>query len=57
MGVQKQMEYLNESVSGMNGYEYPVVKGTDYYCVPNCIKMVLSSICFHYYVFTIALRK
>lgn len=50
MGVQKQMEYLNESVPGMNGYEYPVVKGKDYYCVPNCIKMVLSSIGFHYSV-------
>ena len=49
-GVQKQMEYLNESVPGMNGYEYPVVKGKDYYCVPNCIKMVLSSIGFHYSV-------
>lgn len=44
------MEPLNKSgfIFGENGYEYPVIQEKNYYCVPSCLKMVLSSMGFHY---------
>ena len=38
------MEHLKTSVHGMNGYEYPIISGENYLCVPTNIKMILSSI-------------
>lgn len=37
------MEFKMQNIAGLNGYIYPVLKGSNYYCVPTCLRMVMAS--------------
>lgn len=44
------MDYMSGYVTAGNGYEYPLIHGENYYCVPACIKIVLSSLGYYHSV-------
>lgn len=36
------METINKTAHSMNRYDYPLIRGDNYYCVPTCIEMIVS---------------
>lgn len=48
------MEKITKTAHGMNGYVYPFILGENYYCIPTCIEMIISSM--GYTIDTEALR-
>lgn len=45
---QRLVEKMNQSISSINGHIYPLIKGSNYYCVPTCLRMVMASMNFFF---------